>query len=82
MDSSTLLAELQPIFRDVLDNPDLVITRDSNASNVEDWDSLAHINLVTSIEKKWKIKLALGELQSMKNVGDMIDLMLVKLGAK
>ena len=74
-----LLSELQVLFRDVFDQPDLVITRESNASTVEDWDSLAHVNLVTAIEKRYKIKFALGELQELKDVGDMIDLMTVKL---
>jgi acyl carrier protein len=80
MDS--LLEELQPIFRDILDQPNLIITRESNASTVEDWDSLAHVNLVTAIEKRYKIRFALGELQDLKNVGDMIDLMKTKLGQK
>ncbi|MGP8270790.1 MAG: acyl carrier protein [Terracidiphilus sp.] len=77
-----ILEELQSIFRDVLDQPNLVLTRASNASNVDDWDSLAHINLVVSIEKHYKIKFALGELQELKDVGDMIDLIKVKLAAK
>ena len=77
-----ILLELQPIFQDVLDQPDLVITPQSNAQTVEDWDSLAHINLVTAIEKRYKIKFALGELQELKDVGDMIDLIQVKLAAK
>jgi acyl carrier protein len=80
MDS--ILVELQPIFRDILDQRDLVVTRESNASNVQDWDSLSHINLVTAIEKQYKIKFALGELQELKNVGDMVDLIEVKLAAK
>ena len=77
-----LLEELQPIFRDVLDQPNLIITRESNASTVEDWDSLSHVNLVTAIEKRYKIRFALGELQDLKNVGDMIDLMKTKVGQK
>lgn len=76
------LEELQSIFRDILDQPNLVLTHESNANNVEDWDSLAHINLVTSIEKHYKIRFALGELQELKNVGDMIDLINVKLAVK
>ena len=80
MDS--ILEQLQSIFRDVLDQPNLILTRESNASNVDDWDSLAHINLVTSIEKHYKIKFALGELQDLKDVGDMVDLIQVKLAAK
>ena len=80
MDS--ILEELQPIFREVLDQPKLIVTRESSASNVEDWDSLSHINLVTAIEKQYKIKFALGELQELKNVGEMVDLIEVKLAAK
>jgi acyl carrier protein len=77
-----LLPEIQRIFCDVFDDPSLVITRDSNASTVEDWDSLAHVNLVTAIEKKYKIRFALGELQELKNVGDMVDLIQEKLSVK
>jgi len=80
MDST--LEELQAIFRDVLDQPDLKLTRESNAQTVEDWDSLAHINLVTAVATKFKIKFALGELQDLKDVGDMIDLIEMKLAAK
>ena len=77
-----MVAQLQPIFRDILDQPDLVLTRESNASNVEDWDSLAHINLVTATEKHFKVKFALSELQELKNVGDMCDLIQAKLATK
>jgi acyl carrier protein len=60
----------------------LVIERSSNAETVEGWDSLAHINLISAIEREFKIKFALGELESLKNVGDMIDLMAKKLAAR
>jgi acyl carrier protein len=79
MDNDTIIAQLQPIFQDILDQPDLVIDRESNAKNVEDWDSLAHVNLVTAIEKKYRIRFGLAELQQLKNVGDMADLILQKL---
>lgn len=77
-----ILAQLQPIFQDILDQPELVISRESSALNVEDWDSLSHINLVTAVERHFKIKFALGELQDLKNVGDMVDLISAKLGAR
>jgi acyl carrier protein len=80
MDS--LLPQVQEIFRDVFDQPDLIVTRESNASTIDDWDSLAHINLVTAIEKTFKIKFALGELQELKNVGDLLDLAQAKMAAK
>lgn len=76
---SEILERLQPIFQDVLDDPKLRITRESSGENVEGWDSLAHINLVTTIEQEFHIKFALGELEQLKNVGEMIDLMERKL---
>lgn len=74
-----MLSQLEPIFRDVLDNSRLNLTRESNASNVAGWDSLAHINLISAIEQQFGISFTLGELQELKNVGEMIDLMERKL---
>lgn len=72
--NSAIIAELQPIFSDILDLPDLRLTPESNATNVDGWDSLAHVNLVVAIEKRYGIKFALGELHDLKNVGDMVEL--------
>jgi acyl carrier protein len=77
-----LLEQVQEIFRDVFDLPNLVITRESNASTIEDWDSLTHLNLVTAVERRYKVRFALGELQDMKNVGDLLDLLSGKLALK
>ena len=74
-----ILQRLQPIFQDVMDDSDLVVSRDSSGQNVAGWDSLAHINLVSAIEGEFQLHFALGELQDLKNVGDMIDLMERKL---
>jgi len=82
MNGDQLLPEVQEIFRDVLDEPDLVLSRQSNAENVPEWDSLAHVNLITAIEKKYKVKFALGELQNLKHMGDLLDLLAAKLSAK
>ena len=79
---SDILAELNPIFRDILDQPSLEITRASSAATVEDWDSLNHVNLVTAIQQHFKVRFALGELQDLKNVGDMVDLIAVKLSKR
>ena len=77
-----ILSQLEPIFRDVLDNSRLNLTRESNASNVAGWDSLAHINLISAIEQQFGISFTLGELQELKNVGEMIDLMERKLAIR
>jgi acyl carrier protein len=79
MNSTEIIEDLQPVFADILDTPDLQLSRETKASDVEGWDSLAHINLVTAVEKRYKIKFALGELQDLKSVGDMADLIVKKL---
>ena len=75
-----MLEKVQQIFRDVFDDEKLVVTHETNSSHVKDWDSLAHITLVTAIQKEFKVKFALGELEQLKNVGDMIQLIGKKLG--
>tara|TARA_B100001142_G_scaffold233065_1_gene231366 strand:+ start:2240 stop:2482 length:243 start_codon:yes stop_codon:yes gene_type:complete len=70
---------VQNIFRDIFDEDDMVIEDKTNSDNVDEWDSLNHINLVSAIEKEFKINFTLGELMELKDVGAMIDLMMEKL---
>jgi acyl carrier protein len=79
MTQEQILQKLQPIFRDVLDQPSLTIGPNDNASTVEGWDSLAHINLVTSIEQEFDIQFELGDLENVHTVGEMTVLMVKKL---
>ena len=55
-----------------------IINNLTNSEDIEDWDILNHINLVSAIEKEFKIRFALGELMEIKDVGAMIDLMMFK----
>ena len=73
MDKNQILADVQEIFRDVLDNEDIVITPETVADDIEEWDSLSHIQLVVAIEKHFKIKFVSKELMEWKTVGDMVD---------
>ena len=79
MTRNEVFSGIQDIFRDIFDADDLVITNTTNSDEIEDWDSLNHINLVSAIEKEFAIRFALGELMELKDVGSMIDLMLEKL---
>ena len=79
MTREEVFLSVQRIFRDIFDEDDLVIESETNSEHIEDWDSLNHINLVSSIEKEFKIRFALGELMVLKDVGAMIDLMIEKL---
>jgi len=73
-----VLAQLQPIFQEALNQPNLTVTRSSNAMNTKNWDSLAHIELIEMVERHFKVRFALGELQDLKEVGDLVDLVVEK----
>ena len=69
---------VQDIFRDIFDEDDMVIEDKTNSDDVEEWDSLNHINLVSAIEREFKIKFALGELMTLIDVGDIVDSVIEK----
>ena len=79
MTKAEIFERVQEIFRDVFDEDDLIISDGTNSDEIEDWDSLNHINLICAVEQEFKIKFALGELESLKDVGEMNDLILIKL---
>ena len=72
MERIKILAEINDIFTDTLDNDDVIINEDTTANDVEEWDSLTHIQLVVAIEKKFKVRFTSSEIQSWANVGEMI----------
>ncbi len=76
MNEQQLMADIQEIFHDVFDDDSLVITRATNAADIEDWDSLEQINLLTAMEKKFSVKFGLGDVRNLQNVGDLVDLIL------
>lgn len=81
MDTNKILEELTPIFHDVFDDEDIVLTSQTNANDIEDWDSVAQIRLVVAIEKKFGIKFKTDDLENLNNVGEMAEL-IAKLSDK
>jgi acyl carrier protein len=73
-----VLAELQPIFQEALNEESLNVTRHSSASNTPNWDSLAHIELIEMVERHFKVSFTLAELQNFKEVGDLVDLVVAE----
>lgn len=71
--------KLQEIFRDIFDDEELVITEGMTAADIEDWDSLAQINLIIAIEKEFGIKFNLEEVSKLKNIGEMLNLINLKV---
>ena len=79
MTSDEVLSNVQDIFRDIFDEKDLIIENGTTSNDIEDWDSLNHIGIISAAEKEFRIKFALGELSTLKDVGSMIDLIIEKL---
>lgn len=65
---------LNEVFRDVFDDESINVTRDTTADDIDDWDSLEHIRLVTAVEREFGVKFTMREVSAMKNVGEMIDI--------
>lgn len=79
MERTECIDQLTPIFRKVFGAPDLTVTDELTANDVENWDSLTHMLLISAVEEGFAIKFKLKELNKMRNVGDMIDLIIAKL---
>ena len=79
MEIDIILAELTPIFRKELDNDSINLTREITANDIEEWDSLTHIQLVVALEKHFKIKFTSSEIQGFKNVGEICDAIAYKV---
>jgi len=76
MDTTQILNE---VFQQVFDDDSIQITRATTADDIDAWDSLTHINLALGIEQRFKIRFALGEMQTLKNVGDLLELIEKKI---
>ena len=78
MDKERIIGEVQAIFREVLDNEEIVLVNETNADDIEEWDSLTHIQLIVAIEKHFKIKFTSKEILSWQNVGQLVDCIAIK----
>ena len=73
MSREEIFARLKDVFEDVFDE-EIAINDDTTAADVEDWDSLSHINLLTSVEDEFNVKFDMKVIQGLKNVGAMVDI--------
>ena len=79
MTREEVFEKLNEVFRDVFDDEDITVTDTTTADAVEDWDSLSHINLIVSIENEFNMKFSMGETTHLKNVGEMVDIILQRI---
>ncbi len=73
MNSAEVIQNVNHIFIDILDNKDIQLNPETTANDIEEWDSLSHIQLVVAIEKYFKIRFTSLEIQNFKNVGEMCE---------
>lgn len=79
MEKTDILKQVQDIFRDILDDENIILSDASTAEDIEDWDSLTHIQLIKVIEKNFSIRFTSREILSWNNVGEMLDCIKSKL---
>ena len=75
---SNIFDKLIPIFRNVFDDDELIINETTKAEDIDEWDSLAHIRLIISIEKVFELRFTTDEISNLANVGDTVKLIMKK----
>lgn len=75
MDKEKIRARLNEIFCDVFDDENIEIDEYTTADDIDGWDSLEHITLISAVEKAFKMRFTMKEVSGMKNVGEMIDIL-------
>ena len=79
MERNEILEQMQPIFRDVLDNEEIKLEYETTAGDIEEWDSLSQIQLVLALQNHFGIKMTAKEIMQCDNIGDMVDYIRRKL---
>lgn len=74
MSREEILKKVNDIFHDVFEDDSIVVAEETTADDVEDWDSLMHITLISEVESAFGFKFQMKDVVGMKNVGEMIDI--------
>ncbi len=70
---------LNGVFQDVFDDASITVNDNTTSEDIEDWDSLEHINLIAAVEQEFGMKFSMGQVVTMKNVGEMADIILSQI---
>ena len=79
MDARDIFARLDRVFQDVFDDSSVRVNPETTADDIEDWDSLEHITLISAVEREFRMKFKMGEISSMKNVGEMARIVMERM---
>jgi acyl carrier protein len=78
MQEQEIYTRLTSIFRDTFDDDSIVLSHNTTAHDIKGWDSANHINLIVAVEQEFHIKFKTAELESLKDVGEMVHLIQIK----
>ena len=81
MERQEIKEKMNAIFCDVFDDESIKIFNGMTAEDIEEWDSLNHITLIINIEKEFDLKLNLGEVEKLEDIGGMIELLFEKINS-
>jgi acyl carrier protein len=79
MTREEVYATLNEVFQDVFDDESIEVNDETTSDDIEDWDSLEHINLIAAVEQEFGMKFNMGQVVTMKNVGEMVDIILSQI---
>ena len=79
MTREAVFEKLNEVFRDVFDDEEIVVNDTTTSEDIEDWDSLEHINLIAAVEQEFDMKFSMGQVVTMKNVGEMADIIMSQI---
>ena len=79
MSKEEVFERLNEVFRDVFDDESIEVNENTTSADIEDWDSLEHISLMSAVEQEFGIRFSMGQIQSMKNVGEMVNIILAQM---
>ncbi len=74
MDMREIFTRLNRVFQEVFDDRTIRVSPETTADDIEDWDSLEHITLISAVEREFRMKFKMGEISSMRNVGEMAQI--------
>lgn len=74
MTRAEIFSHLNEVFRDVFDDESIEVNETTTSDDIEEWDSLEHINLLAAVEQEFGMKFSMGQVVTMKNVGEMADI--------
>ena len=73
-----IFASVQDVVRGVFNNPRIALTKETTAADVTEWTSLNHINLIVALEQKFDVTFDLGEVEDLRNIGELVGLIAEK----